>query len=278
VIEAGILFESMNSILDKEISRLNTENEAIDIQIKGLTQKLPVIPESVLSNGLDIAELQAPLEEDVKGEENLYVDTMTHEEVVFPEEVVLSEDEILSEEEVLLEEEIQSEEEVLLEEEIQSEEEVLSEEEIQLEEEPTPDKLSLSEEIFAAASDSPVEEITMDEKVSLGEEIRSLSNTVVFDKVMVKDLAEKEISEESLETEKDRPEPLSLSDDQKAIFSYFMPVKGMESQLCKALAGVVENLKGTPTSSVGNLIIQGSQGCGKTVLAKLAEQYLSNLK
>ncbi len=60
---------------------------------------------------------------------------------------------------------------------------------------------------------------------------------------------------------------LSLTEEQKAIFSYFMPVKGMEDQLCKALSGIVANLSGVPTSSVGNLIIQGSQGCGKTVLA-----------
>lgn len=60
---------------------------------------------------------------------------------------------------------------------------------------------------------------------------------------------------------------LSLTEEQKAIFSYFMPVKGMEVQLCKALAGIVENLNNGLNASVGNLILQGSQGCGKTVLA-----------
>ena len=60
---------------------------------------------------------------------------------------------------------------------------------------------------------------------------------------------------------------VTLTEEQKAIFSYFMPVKGMESQLCKALSGIVANLSGEPNSSVGNLVIQGSQGCGKTVLA-----------
>ena len=61
--------------------------------------------------------------------------------------------------------------------------------------------------------------------------------------------------------------PLSLTEDQKAIFSYFIPVKGMEKQLSKALAYVVSYLKGEPQVPNGNLIIQGSQGCGKTVLA-----------
>lgn len=219
VIEAGILFESMNSILDKEISRLNTENEAIDIQIKELTQKLPVIPDSMLPMGEDGQEQKKPVEKDAKEEENVYVDTMSHDEVVLSTV------------------------------------------------EPASDKLSFSEQVLAAASDSPVEETSVDEKLSLGDEIRSLSNTEVFDKVMVKDLAEREIPVINIEVEKERVKPLSLSDEQKAIFSYFMPVKGMETQLCKALAGVVENLKGKPSSSTGNLIIQGSQGCGKTVLA-----------
>ena len=74
------------------------------------------------------------------------------------------------------------------------------------------------------------------------------------------DLAEEVVEEEPAEI-------LSLTEEQKAIFSYFMPVKGMESQLCKALSGIVANLSGEPNSSVGNLIIQGCQGCGKTVLA-----------
>ena len=65
----------------------------------------------------------------------------------------------------------------------------------------------------------------------------------------------------------EKPKLLSLNEDQKAVFSYFMPVKGMEMQLCRALSGVAARMKGEPTSSVGNLIIQGSQGCGKTALA-----------
>lgn len=70
----------------------------------------------------------------------------------------------------------------------------------------------------------------------------------------------------------DLDEPVSkpinaLTEEQKAIFSYFVPVKGMEEQLCKVLSGILANLKGSARSSVGNLIVQGCQGCGKTVLA-----------
>ena len=215
VIEAGQLFESMNSILDKEISRLNTENEEIDIQIKELTQRLPEITDDML----------APKPEPVVPEE-IYVDTL-EEEMDSPEEVSQEIPEEILED--VLEEE--------------PEEEVES--------------LSLAEAIQAVAGNTSVSEDNPEKKVSLGEEIRSLSNTVIFDKVMVEELAVKEME----------PVPLSLTDDQKAIFSYFMPVKGMEAQLCRALAGVVAYLKGDTATATGHLIIQGSQGCGKTVLA-----------
>ncbi len=58
-----------------------------------------------------------------------------------------------------------------------------------------------------------------------------------------------------------------LTDEQKAIFSYFVPVKGMEDQLCQTLTNAVRHLKEDCTASTGNIIIQGGQGCGKTMLA-----------
>ena len=199
VIEAGQLFESMNSILDKEISRLHTENAEIETHIKHLTQRLPVITDEMLEK---------------------------QDEPIESEPVII--DELLEEE---LEEELEKEIEVEL------------------------DKISFEEEILAAKETKIVDETPIEKKNSLGEEIRSLSNTVIFDKVMVEELAAKQMV------------PLSLTDEQKAIFSYFMPVKGMESQLCSALAGVVNRLNESQTASTGNLVIQGSQGCGKTVLA-----------
>ena len=185
VIEAGILFESMNSILDKEISRLNTETEEIDNHIKGLTQKLPEIPKSILEQTEEVIskpEISIESETIVVEEENIYVDTM-EDEIEIPEE---------------------------------EEKEV-----------------AFSEEVMAESTDTPIVETSVDEKIPLEEPLK----------------------------------PLSLTEEQKAIFSYFMPVKGMEIQLCKALAGIVAKLKGTANPTTGNLIIQGSQGSGKTVLA-----------
>ena len=58
-----------------------------------------------------------------------------------------------------------------------------------------------------------------------------------------------------------------LTSEQKAIFSYFIPVKGMEDQICKAYNGVLDHFTRKETAATGNLIIQGEQGCGKTMLA-----------
>ena len=58
-----------------------------------------------------------------------------------------------------------------------------------------------------------------------------------------------------------------LTDEQKSIFSYFIPVKGMEDQLCRAYNGVMEHFAKKETAKTGNLIIQGAPGCGKTGLA-----------
>ncbi len=65
----------------------------------------------------------------------------------------------------------------------------------------------------------------------------------------------------------ERPSITKLSDTQKEIFSYFVPVDGMERQICQVLTGASARLSGSANSSTGNILIQGGRGCGKTVLA-----------
>lgn len=72
-----------------------------------------------------------------------------------------------------------------------------------------------------------------------------------------------------VEDVKERPPKITkLSEEQKAIFSYFVPVAGMEKQICTVLDHTVEKLNGENASSQGHILIQGGAGCGKTVLAK----------
>lgn len=58
-----------------------------------------------------------------------------------------------------------------------------------------------------------------------------------------------------------------LSKAQRELFTYFVPIAGMEQQLCQALTGAATRLTTGKTAATGNMIIQGGQGSGKTVLA-----------
>lgn len=60
---------------------------------------------------------------------------------------------------------------------------------------------------------------------------------------------------------------LTLSEEEKEIFSYFMPINGMENTICQALTGVRYRLENKKNSASGNIIIQGGVGSGKTMLA-----------
>ena len=193
--ETGILFKSMNSILDQEIERLSTENAQIDSHLQEIaSQEMALVEQPTLRMPkLNMTNLCSPLMTDSVVEESAVVTEVEHElpEVELETPVV---------EESAIEE--------------------------QIVEEPKED--------FVLPT------IQLEEPIDLEEE-----------------------KEESVE-----PVPMiTLTEEQKAIFSYFIPVKGMEQQLCKALAGIVSNYKGSAKTSTGNLVVQGSQGCGKTMLA-----------
>ena len=65
-----------------------------------------------------------------------------------------------------------------------------------------------------------------------------------------------------------------LSKEQKAIFTYFVQVSGMEPQICQAMEGSIEHLeKGIKG---GNILIQGARGSGKTVLATALVKAIQN--
>ncbi len=64
------------------------------------------------------------------------------------------------------------------------------------------------------------------------------------------------------------PDTISkLSKELREIFTYFVPITGMEEQLCQALTGASQHLTNGATAGTGNMIIQGGSGSGKTVLA-----------
>lgn len=85
-----------------------------------------------------------------------------------------------------------------------------------------------------------------------------------------------EIAEPDLEEDNigERKPITHLSKEQKAIFTYFVPVSGMEPQICQAMEGSIEHLeKGIKG---GNILIQGARGSGKTVLATALVKAIQN--
>ncbi len=57
-----------------------------------------------------------------------------------------------------------------------------------------------------------------------------------------------------------------LTPEQKKVFSYFVPVSGMEVQIYDLLQGVSEHLRFDKNALSGNIIVEGIGGNGKTVL------------
>ena len=166
----------------------------------------------------------------------------------------------LPEEEKLLEETRQSEKEI-------SEEDALSEE------------MRLAEAEFYGISPKELQKKEEEKPVRPKED----ASEPILLKQDTKEIKAKKIAEalnkqvqKTLEEEQEKPkeavsesrsEIKKLSDEQKAIFSYFVPVEGMENQICRVLTNTVDRFSGRKSSASGNILIQGGSGCGKTVLA-----------
>lgn len=90
-----------------------------------------------------------------------------------------------------------------------------------------------------------------------------------IEKRLVENLYREEMMRQEKPREKKTAKPAALlTREQRKIFTYFVSIKGMEQQLCQVLAKTAESLKSRKTAAEGNLMIQGEQGSGKTVLAK----------
>ena len=105
-----------------------------------------------------------------------------------------------------------------------------------------------------------------------------LEDAVLEFTAMVEEVVESVESEDSLELE-ELPavgwpagldfgaEILELTKEQKELFSYITPIKGMEEQICAALNGIIARMKMNTGPQSGNLIVEGGSGSGKTVFA-----------
>lgn len=78
----------------------------------------------------------------------------------------------------------------------------------------------------------------------------------------------------------DEQHAYELTEEQKELFSYFLPVPGMENQIRQILLGAKSRIGNSVTSLTGNILIQGEEGSGKTVFAtsliKAIQQEIGN--
>ncbi len=125
------------------------------------------------------------------------------------------------------------------------------------------DEIKAAEEELAAAvaGEGPkAEPVTME----TSEEVLPEISDVVLEPEEMAELVDEHVLERAIRDE--LPE-LKLTEEEKEIFSYFMPISGMENTICQALTGVRYRMENKKDSASGNIIIQGGVGSGKTMLA-----------
>ncbi len=117
------------------------------------------------------------------------------------------------------------------------------------------------EEIEALAD--RINEATQETESPAEEDLPEIAEVVLEPEEMA-ELVDEKVLERAISDE--MPE-LRLSEEEKEIFSYFMPINGMENTICQALTGARFRLENKKNSASGNIIIQGGVGSGKTMLA-----------
>lgn len=83
------------------------------------------------------------------------------------------------------------------------------------------------------------------------------------------EMAAKQVRDDN--TELVRPadlEDIRLSEEEKVLFSYFMPIQGMEEAIGKVITGAARRLLSSEKYGEGCIAIIGGHGSGKTTLAK----------
>lgn len=112
------------------------------------------------------------------------------------------------------------------------------------------------EELIEQEAEKPDEE----EEKDAGNYLRSVFQAA-------RESREEKVSVPKIQIEEPEKHIRKLTQEQKEIFSYFVPITGMEQQLCQVLEGALHRKGKDNTSSSGNILITGGRGSGKTVLA-----------
>ena len=262
--QAGDIMDRLTDVIPKLDAGV-TPRELLEeeyLQEKPETAVEAPAPEAVLQT-----DIEEPADLDMAVDAESIADGV---EIISQDELLAADtdsiDDALLEQELLDESEPVSDEEPLLlepeDEQITGEDELLSESEDELnsrESDLLADEEVAAPEEKAEPEAKPAEEASAKKPKGITE--RWKAKTLRMPEIKLpEDLDDDDESDETKVIDK-------LTDEQKKIFSYFIPVKGMEGQLCQALTGVTRHLEKDATARTGNLIIQGGQCCGKTTLA-----------
>ena len=266
----------------KENAQLIQEEQERARRDKEKLESQKVEEESILPD--DIRQLMEELEAEAEIKQN----KARREKVEAPEEETVEPLETMEEETV---ETVETKEEEpieeLAEESVQEEEKAEPEE---VEEDPF-DEESFDEEAFEEVESEDFEEIEEIEEIEESEGIKLADTQAIA--ISAKALMNDTVVEEPLEKEEQRrPEPSSpfdtafivqgrydleaqseigikagLTEEQKKLFSYFVPVHGMSEQIVDVLENDKRCRTRYGTSRTANLLVVGRKGSGKTVLA-----------
>lgn len=267
--KAAEVVVSMNQILQEEIDRLSMENAKMDECLAAAAQL-----DAAIQPG--DAQADAALSDTMLQSEAMPLSEETLQEEILPE---LSDIEEIMEEqpgESAMEETAGQDEELP---ELSDVEEIMEEQQGQTAMEETveqsetmPEELP---EISTAEEEIPEEELDFSAAV-----MRQLTKPIPSENDLLKQALQEQtqkippLGETMVLPEIKEPEEesnytaiTSLNKELREIFTYFVPIKGMEEQICQAMTGAARHLLAGKTASTGNMIIQGGNGSGKTVLA-----------
>ena len=230
--KAAAMVANMNQILQQEIDRLNNENAQMD-------EQLAAVEASPLGEYTEEAETVT---------DNIPQNVTAENETVQMTDVDASMSNIVNLEARRAQMEA-----------VAREEQPSAEEQTSAEEQPSAEDVEAA--IIAETARQMAKETAEKEELP---EIEFPSDLDFVKEKNIEDILPKIADPEAFEI----PDTISsLSKEQKELFSYFVPIKGMEEQICQALTGAVQHLTKKTATGTGNMIIQGGSGSGKTVLA-----------
>lgn len=270
---AAAMVANMNQILQEEIDRISTETADIDKQLAEAagTAESAMEPEPAVSMGetSDSGVNAAELANEVSG----MMQEAEAAEISGQNQMPESQPDVESTD-VSAEEPVEKT--VDLSTEVKAAEETsdISEEETPEEDFDivTADTIDLGKVVTEQALAEAVEQITDTESMAENITQKELADNTAVE--VTKEVLKKENRVERVLPKITEPEDetgfeavTSLGEELRGIFTYFVSIKGMEEQICQALTGAARHLMTGQDSSIGNMVIQGGSGSGKTVLA-----------